>query len=158
MPKMARRWPGCSAGRCKISGSLRCWKCGHALEGMPTPLRRRDECPACGADLHVCRMCEFYDTSVAKSCREPVAEEVTDKERAQFCDYFRAQPGLHAAGGVSKGDEARVQLEAMFGVDSTAGGTASAGEAESLMEQKRAKADAARRQLDALFGGDDDAE
>jgi len=125
---------------------------------MPTPLRRRDECPACGADLHVCRMCEFYDTSVAKSCREPVAEEVTDKERAQFCDYFRAQPGLHAAGGVSKADEARAQLEEMFGIDSTAGDPASAGEAESLMEQKRAKADEARRQLDALFGGDDDAE
>ena len=90
-----------AVGRCTISGLLRCWKCGHGLDDMPMPLRRRDECPACGADLHVCRMCEFYDTSVAKSCREPVAEEVTDKERAQFCDYFRAQPGVLAAGGVS---------------------------------------------------------
>jgi hypothetical protein len=123
---------------------------------MPTPLRRRDECPACGADLHVCRMCEFYDTSVAKSCREPVAEEVSDKERAQFCDYFRAQPDLLAAGGVSEAEGARAQLQAMFGIDGKAGDPASTGEAESAMERKRAKAEEARKQLDALFGGDDE--
>ena len=125
---------------------------------MPVPLRYRDECPACGADLHVCRMCEFYDTSVAKSCREPVAEEVSDKERAQFCDYFRAQSGLLAAGGVSEAERARAQLEAMFGIESNAGDQAAAGEAESLVERKRAKADEARKQLDALFGNDDKAE
>ena len=141
-----------------FSGSLSCWKCGSALDDMPMPLRRRDECPACGVDLHVCRMCEFYDTSVAKSCREPVAEEVTDKERAHFCDYFRAQSGLHAAGGVTEAEGARAQLEAMFGIESKAGDRGSAGEAESLMERKRAKADEARKQLDALFGNDDKAE
>jgi hypothetical protein len=103
-------------------------------------------------------MCEFYDTSVAKSCREPVAEEVSDKERAQFCDYFRAQSGLLAAGGVSEAERARTQLEAMFGVESSAGDQAAAGEAESLVERKRAKADEARKQLDALFGNDDKGE
>ena len=82
-----------------MSEVLSCWKCGHALDDVPLPLRRRDECPACGTDLHVCRMCEFYDPSVAKSCREPIAEEVTDKERANFCDYFRGRPGVQAAGG-----------------------------------------------------------
>ena len=99
-------------------------------------------------------MCEFYDTSVAKSCREPVAEEVSDKERAHFCDYFRAQPDLLAAGGVSEAEGARAQLQAMFGIDGKAGDPASTGEAESAMERKRAKAEEARRQLDALFGGD----
>ncbi|NIT67742.1 MAG: hypothetical protein GWM93_13850, partial [Gemmatimonadetes bacterium] len=87
-----------------MSVSLSCWKCGHALDDMPMPLGRRDECPACATDLHVCRMCEFYDTSVAKSCREPIAEEVTDKERANFCDYFRGRPGLGAAGGTGEAE------------------------------------------------------
>ena len=119
------------------------------------PLRRQDECPACGTDLHVCRMCEYYDKSVAKSCREPVAEEVTDKERANFCDYFRAQAGLHAAGGADEAARARAQLEAMFGVGGDAKAGAPPGDAESLMAAKRAKADEARRQLDALFGDDE---
>jgi hypothetical protein len=120
------------------------------------PLRRRDECPACGADVHVCRMCAFYDTSVAKSCREPVAEEVTDKERANFCDYFRARPGAHAAGGADEAARARAKLEAMFGVEGKSGESGSGGDPESLMEAKRAKAEEARRQLDALFGSGDD--
>lgn len=101
-------------------------------------------------------MCEFYDTSVAKSCREPVAEEVSDKERANFCDYFRAQPGVHAAGGADEAARARARLEAMFGIAGASGESESAGDAESLMQAKRAKAEEARRQLDALFGGDDD--
>jgi len=139
-----------------MSASLNCWKCGHALDDMPTPLRRRDECPACDADLHVCRMCEFYDTSVAKSCREPVAEEVNDKERANFCDYFRGRPGAHDGGSVSDADAARAKLEAMFGVEGDTADRAGASDAESLMERKRAQADDARKQLDALFGEDDE--
>ncbi len=141
-----------------MSDSLNCWKCGHALDDMPRHLRRRDECPACSADLHVCRMCEFYDTSVAKSCREPVAEEVTDKERANFCDYFRGRPGVHAAGGVGEAQAARAQLEAMFGVDSEAGDQSSASNAESLMDRKRGEAEEARKQLDALFGDDSESD
>ena len=137
-----------------MSDSLNCWKCGHALDDMPMPLRRRDECPACSVDLHVCRMCEFYATSVAKSCREPVAEEVTDKERANFCDYFRGLPNVHAAGGVGEAEAARAQLEAMFGVDSNTGDQSTDADAETLMDRKRAQAEEARTKLDALFGDD----
>ena len=137
-----------------MSDSLSCWKCGHVLDEIPRRLRRREECPACGADLHVCRLCEFYDTSVAKSCREPVAEEVTDKERANFCDYFRGRPDVDAAGGVGEAESARSQLEAMFGVDSKSGDESPVSDAETLIDRKRAQADEARKQLDALFGDD----
>jgi hypothetical protein len=102
-------------------------------------------------------MCEFYDRSVAKDCREPVAEEVTDKGRANFCGYFRAQAGVHAAGGAGEADQARARLEAMFGIEAKTGDNSSAGDAESLIEAKRAKADEARRQLGALFGDDEEA-
>ena len=139
-----------------MSDSLNCWKCGHALDDLPMPLRRRDECPACGTDLHVCRMCEFYDTSVAKSCREPVAEEVSDKERANFCDYFRGQPVAHAAGRVGEAEAARSQLEALFSDESKVGKQPSGVDAQSLLDQKRAAADEARKQLDRLFGDDDE--
>ena len=137
-----------------MSDVLSCWKCGSGLEDVPVPLRRRDECPACAADLHVCRMCEFYDTSVAKSCREPVAEEVTDKERANFCDYFRSRSGLRAAGGVGDAAAARAQLDALFGIDAGSADAGPATDAETLKERKRAAADEARRKLEDLFGGD----
>jgi len=137
-----------------MSDPLNCWKCGHVLDDMPMPLRRRDECPACGVDLHVCRMCEFYEPSVAKSCREPVAEDITDKERANFCDYFRGQSGVGSAGGVGEAESARSQLEAMFGVETKGADRSSDSDAETLVDRKRAQADEARKKLDALFGDD----
>lgn len=92
---------------------LNCWRCGAAVVDEPLPLSRTAECRQCRAELHVCRMCEFYDTSKAKSCREPVAEPVTDKTRANFCGWFRARPGL-AATGDSAAEDARRRLDDLF--------------------------------------------
>jgi hypothetical protein len=97
-----------------MSHELRCWKCGDPLADLSLPLRRLECCRACGAELYVCRMCEFYDTSVAKHCRETVAEEVKDKTRANFCDYLRPSPHAYRPEGDAAA-RARAQLEALFG-------------------------------------------
>ena len=94
---------------------LKCWKCGVSLADYTMPLRRLEECRACHAELHVCRMCEFYDTSKAKHCRETIAEEVKDKQRANFCDYFKPTPAAYQPGVLSAADKARADLEALFG-------------------------------------------
>lgn len=94
---------------------LRCWKCGVSLADYSLPLRRIEECRACRAELHVCRMCEFYDVGKAKHCRETIADEVKDKERANFCDYFRPTPAAYQAGSVTAAERARLELEALFG-------------------------------------------
>ncbi len=94
---------------------LRCWKCGASLAEYTLPLRRLEECRACGAELHACRMCEFFDTSKAKHCREPVAEEVKDKAVANFCDYFRPTPAAYQPEATSAAERARAELEALFG-------------------------------------------
>ena len=58
----------------------------------------RDECPPCGGDLHICLNCEFYDRNAYRQCRETIKEPVQDKEKANFCDFFRAlQTGLAQA-------------------------------------------------------------
>jgi hypothetical protein len=98
-----------------MSHALRCWKCGAALAALSLPLRRLDECPACHAELHACMMCEFYDVRVAKSCRETVAEEVKDKQRANFCDYFRPSEAAYRPGDLTAAEKAKAELEAMFG-------------------------------------------
>ena len=94
---------------------LRCWKCGAALTEVTLPLRRLEACRACGAELYACRMCEFYHTSYAKSCRETVADEVKDKEHANFCDYLRPSPQAYKPGNLSAAEKARADLEALFG-------------------------------------------
>ncbi len=49
----------------------------------------RDECQKCGSDLHVCLNCLFYDTGKANSCREDSADYVRERDKANYCEYFR---------------------------------------------------------------------
>lgn len=94
---------------------LVCWKCGASLAYLSLPLARLDECKACRAELHVCKLCEFYDTTKAKHCQEPIAEEVRDKERANFCDYFKPRAGAYSNKQQTDAEKSRSQLDALFG-------------------------------------------
>jgi hypothetical protein len=60
-------------------------------------------------------MCEWYDTAKAKHCRETIAEEVKDKQRANFWDYFRPSATAYRPEALSAADKARAELEALFG-------------------------------------------
>jgi ribosome-binding protein aMBF1 (putative translation factor) len=98
-----------------MASDLVCWKCGASLAALTLPLRRLEECPRCRAELHVCRLCVEYDTSVATRCREPTAEEVREKERANFCDFFQPRPGAYAAASTTEAERARAELDKLFG-------------------------------------------
>lgn len=98
-----------------MNDQLRCWQCRQLLAGVIFPMSRREECDACGADQHVCKLCLHYQPGISNDCNEDRAEAVTDKERANFCDYF--QPGVLPAGSQSGGDplSARQALAELFG-------------------------------------------
>ena len=98
-----------------MTNTLVCWRCGAPITDQALPIGRVAECSLCRASLHVCRMCELFDIRVAMSCREPIAEEVKDKERANFCEYFAVKTGAHSTLPGDKTQAARIQLEALFG-------------------------------------------
>jgi hypothetical protein len=75
----------------------------------------RDVCDRCRADLHVCLNCEHHDPSAYNECREPNAERVLDRDRANRCDYFRPATGLRASGEGRA--EAMADLEKLFRKD-----------------------------------------
>ncbi len=97
-----------------------CWKCGGIQKDILLPLSRTEECQHCGTDLHVCRMCRFYDTSVNNACREPVAELVSDKTRANFCGYLELRTDA-GQGGANDSSAATEGLNDLFGLDGTPG-------------------------------------
>lgn len=99
---------------------LQCWRCGASLAALSLPLSRLDECPECSVSVHVCRMCSFYEPGIPKACREDDADEVKEKERPNFCDYFRPNPAAFDAGIAAADAQARNQLGALFGDDDTA--------------------------------------
>jgi len=98
-----------------MSDTLQCFRCGASLEALSLPLSRQDQCPQCANYLHVCRMCEFYDPQVARQCREDDAEEVMDKEKPNFCDWFKPATGRFDQSGASAQSHAEQQLAALFG-------------------------------------------
>ena len=95
-----------------------CYACGAELpETME--VHRATECPSCRRDLHVCRNCTFYAPGRHNDCAETVPEGVTEKERANFCDYFRFRQGRAGADAAGRDKErreaARRKLDGLFG-------------------------------------------
>ncbi|HZD53901.1 MAG TPA: hypothetical protein VE175_12705 [Woeseiaceae bacterium] len=94
---------------------LKCYRCGTSLAALSLPVSRRDACPECAASLHVCRMCRFFDPAVPKQCREDDAEEVQDKEKANFCEWFVPSPDAFDPAQAHEAARARSELTALFG-------------------------------------------
>jgi hypothetical protein len=74
-----------------------CHKCSEKMTFQErVPLR--EECPKCREDVHVCKNCAFYDPKAYNECREPQAEVVMEKDRANRCEYFQPGKGGKASG------------------------------------------------------------
>jgi hypothetical protein len=102
-----------------MADDLHCYRCGESLASLSLPLSRQDECPSCSVYLHVCKMCDFYDANVPRQCREDGADEVIEKERLNFCEWFK--PGQDVFDGVRAREEsqARDALNTLFGESET---------------------------------------
>lgn len=88
--------------------------CHHCKKEIPILgiVGRRDECPFCRNDLHVCKNCQHYDEKSYNECREPQAERVLEKEKSNFCDFFL--PGS-STGSISDAKAKQLALaEALF--------------------------------------------
>lgn len=123
--------------------SVVCWKCGASIADLPMPLARHASCAACGAQLHVCKLCRFYDKTRSNQCQEPIAEPVNIKDKANFCELFQVKVNAYQAGNATAVEAARSELDALFGGD--------AGSAISSTDP-----DQARSELEKLFGLDKD--
>ena len=98
-----------------MAHNIRCYRCGESLAALSLPLSRQDECPSCRNYLHVCRMCVNFDPRVPRQCREDGADEVGDKDRLNFCDWFSASETAFDPGRKEEEDAAKAALEALFG-------------------------------------------
>jgi hypothetical protein len=94
---------------------LVCWRCGASLKDTPKPLVRLAQCKACGADLHVCRLCKFYNPNHFEKCDHELAEPAREVDVANFCHYFRPKSDAYNPQEKSRADEAMAQLKALFG-------------------------------------------
>lgn len=119
-----------------------CWRCGAHLVELILPMSRREECPTCAVDQHVCKMCQSFAPNLSDGCSEERAEDVNDKESANFCDYFSPMTDVYTAKD-SSSTAAKAQLDDLFG------GSDAPSAAEDESETAKARAE-----LDGLFSKD----
>lgn len=90
---------------------MRCFACNaETAVAAGERVGFRDVCARCGADAHVCRNCAQHDPSAQNECREPQAEWVSDRERANRCEWF-------VAGGAGGGVVARERENAKGAIE-----------------------------------------
>ena len=88
-----------------------CWSCRQTTE-MEDKVKRNDECPHCGSDMHSCKNCQYYDPGAHNECKETIAEYVPDKTRANFCGMYKPFDGEREA--PLDTTAAKAKLEALF--------------------------------------------
>ena len=100
-----------------MSENIVCYRCGTSLASLTLPLSRRDLCPNCSVHVHVCRMCRFYDPSVIGECLEDDAEEVLEKERVNYCEWFKPRADAFDPAQATAHARAEADLASLFGED-----------------------------------------
>ena len=97
--------------------AFKCNRCGELRHSLGD-LTFEDACLKCGADLHTCGNCRFFDTTTLWECRENIPKRVSGKHAKNECTFF--QPKIVKDLAADKGkmpqtpDDARKAFDALF--------------------------------------------
>jgi hypothetical protein len=97
--------------------AFKCNKCSQIRHNLGE-LTSDDACHSCGADLHTCGNCRFFDTTTLWECRENIPARVVGKHVKNTCASF--QPKIVKDLAADKGsklqspDDARKAFDALF--------------------------------------------
>lgn len=68
----------------------KCYSCSKEIEvNSNQKIDFRETCFKCKKDAHVCLNCEHYERGAYNDCKESQAEKVPNKDKANFCEYFK---------------------------------------------------------------------
>ena len=97
--------------------AFKCNACGQLRQSL-VDLTTDEGCGKCGADLHTCGNCRFFDTTTLWECRENIPARVVGKHKRNECTFF--QPKIVRDLAADKGrqpqtpDDARKAFDALF--------------------------------------------
>ena len=114
------RLEGAPRGRTAGGFGPEAFKCNQCGQLRPTlgDLEPDEACAKCGADLHTCGNCRFFDTTTLWECRENIPARVTGKHKRNECTFF--QPKIVKDLAADKGkmpqspEDARKAFDALF--------------------------------------------
>ncbi|MBV9497434.1 MAG: hypothetical protein JOZ54_24570 [Acidobacteria bacterium] len=98
--------------------AFKCNQCGQLRHSL-SALTSEELCGKCGADLHTCGNCRFFDTTTLWECRENIPARVSGKHARNECAFF--SPKIVKDLAADKGrqapqtpDDARKAFDALF--------------------------------------------
>lgn len=97
-----------------------CAHCGQELH-LEGRIGREEVCPRCGGYLHCCLNCRFFKGQATGRCLEPQAEEVRDRQRANFCDFFAFAEDRPGQASSEASAQARARFHSLFSPRPTLG-------------------------------------
>jgi ribosomal protein S27E len=66
---------------------VRCRGCGHELT-VAAAWAPDGRCTRCGADLHACAQCRYFDTGSPFECQQPIPARISPKDTRNLCTLF----------------------------------------------------------------------
>jgi hypothetical protein len=94
--------------------SFKCALCGNAqmIAGEVTPA---DACTNCGAPIHSCVNCRFFDSSAPNECTQPIEHPIDAKRALNSCPLFRPKITVDiSVSDENKHVDARAAFDALF--------------------------------------------
>ncbi|HEX4438434.1 MAG TPA: hypothetical protein VH854_00085 [Thermoanaerobaculia bacterium] len=113
-----RRDDGAPRGRGIDQSKAVVFRCKHCsekvldLEGVGF----ESVCSKCGASLHACSQCTYFDTSARWECTQPIPARIASKSAANTCTFFAPAKTFDLMGSraVATPDDARSAFDALF--------------------------------------------
>ena len=91
----------------------RCYSCSVAL---PPGVDFKGACPKCGAALHCCKQCTFFEPSTRFQCTKPIPARIPYKDQVNECELFNPRVTVSrdgAGSGSSSGSGAKIPSPAV---------------------------------------------
>ncbi len=94
---------------------LRCARCGHVMASTGVgPADVLARCARCGADLHACTQCAFFDTGSRFECTQPVPARITPKDSQNECTLFQGRTTIERETHSAAPTDARKAFDDLF--------------------------------------------
>jgi hypothetical protein len=92
-----------------------CRACGEKRRDLEE-IRPETVCAKCGAAIHACRQCAFFDTAARLECSQPIPARIASKSAANSCGLFSPARSFDLAGSRATGtpDDARSAFDRLF--------------------------------------------
>ncbi len=97
-----------------LPGRRSVWRCASCAEILPAGVAPQGKCPRCGAELHSCKQCAFFDPSSRFECTRPITARIPRKEARNECSFFAPRTTVERETSSSKPMDARAAFENLF--------------------------------------------